>query len=601
MVLIKCILHSNLLRTNNNYISDQPRNTTLTFVKLRQGRISIKGTNKSTTKIGENKISLIKQTLVIAASVSLCIICIMSPVGAFNSLSCDSKESGSGLGSVHAGCTVDPVPQVELRASAGGWGWYVADGWLRNEFTAPSSGKYRITVKGFAIGELQETAPSGTPITIEEKASIDVYASVRDKGSSLPVYGGDEFGVFNKKQDDFGGQKYSENFKHDFDVELEKNTPYIIELRAQANAKSKGASAARSWWGGDPNSHPPVPSNGYCIKWLECTVTPQIECHPTLEEVTQLINRWAQNDPKDKVPLSDVIDAINKWANCDNAQGTSSGDKEQQKAQLMAMLQPNENSNQVPQCQAGYHQENGNCVPDQVQCQAGYHQENGNCVPDQVQCQAGYHQENGNCVPDQVQCQAGYHLENGNCVPDQVQCQAGYHQENGNCVPDQVQCQAGYHQENGNCVPDQVQCQAGYHLENGNCIPDQVQCQAGYHLENSNCVPDQVQIECHPTLEEVTQLINRWAQDGSSVPLADVIDAINKWSNCDNAQGVSPEAKKQQKAKLMAMLQNPTNQVSQDQGQYNQGQYGQGSQDQGSPDQGGQYNQVPQAQGPFPY
>jgi hypothetical protein len=139
-------------------------------------------------------------------------------------------------------------------------------------------------------------------------------------------------------------------------------------------------------------------------------------------------------------------------------------------------------------------------------------------------------------------------------------------------------------------VPDQVQCQAGYHQENGNCVPDQVQCQAGYHQENSNCVPDQVQIECHPTLEEVNQLINRWAQDDSSVSLADVMDAINKWSKCDNAQGVSPEAKEQQKAQLMAMLQNPSNQVLQDPRQYNQEQYGQIPQ-----------GQEPSNQGPFPY
>jgi hypothetical protein len=84
------------------------------------------------------------------------------------------------------------------------------------------------------------------------------------------------------------------------------------------------------------------------------------------------------------------------------------------------------------------------------------------------------------------------------------------------------------------------------------------------------------------------------------------MDAINKWSKCDNAQGVSPEAKEQQKAQLMAMLKNPLNQVSQDPRQYNQEHYGQMPQGQESSNQGlsndpGQYGPGPYDQGSFPY
>jgi hypothetical protein len=89
-------------------------------------------------------------------------------------------------------------------------------------------------------------------------------------------------------------------------------------------------------------------------------------------------------------------------------------------------------------------------------------------------------------------CEAGYHLENGYCVPDKPQCGAGTHLENGKCVPDKPQCGTGTHLENGKCVPDKPQCGAGTHLENGKCVPDQAQCGIGYHLENGVCVFGQV-------------------------------------------------------------------------------------------------------------
>lgn len=62
-------------------------------------------------------------------------------------------------------------------------------------------------------------------------------------------------------------------------------------------------------------------------------------------------------------------------------------------------------------------------------------------------------------------------------------------------------------------------------------------------------------IEC-TSLNDVIQLINGWKED--TVPLATVIDAINKWEQCGKAQGASPDAQEQQKKQLMSMIQNPT-------------------------------------------
>jgi hypothetical protein len=69
-------------------------------------------------------------------------------------------------------------------------------------------------------------------------------------------------------------------------------------------------------------------------------------------------------------------------------------------------------------------------------------------------------------------CKAGYHLENGHCVPNPVSCNASSHLENGHCVPNPVSCNASSHLENGHCVPNPVSCNASSHLENGTCVPD---------------------------------------------------------------------------------------------------------------------------------
>ena len=245
-----------------------------------------------------------------------------------------------------------------------------------------------------------------------------------------------------------------------------------------------------------------------------CFIAKKPDCSQLLADVYRLIDDWKA----DKIELQTVIDAINRWANCGSDQGESAANIEQQKAQLMAMLQPNEILDPVSQCDPGYHLENGQCVQDIMQCDPGYHVENGQCVQDIPQCDPGYHLENGQCVQDIPQCDPGYHIQNGDCVPDQV--------------------------------PSDPTCGLAY----------------------------------------VMDLINKWQANEAS--LSEVINAINHWasSECTASSGLAPSAVEQQKAQLMAMLQNPSNQVLQEEqqewpsndqdpydlGQYSSNPYGQG-------------------------
>ena len=237
-----------------------------------------------------------------------------------------------------------------------------------------------------------------------------------------------------------------------------------------------------------------------------CFIAKKPDCSQLLADVYRLIDDWKA----DKIELQTVIDAINRWANCGSDQGESAANIEQQKAQLMAMLQPNEILDPVSQCDPGYHLENGQCVQDIMQCDPGYHLENGQCVQDIMQCDPGYHLENGQCVQDIPQCDPGYHIQNGDCFPDQV--------------------------------PSDPTCGLAY----------------------------------------VMDLINKWQANEAS--LSEVINAINHWasSECTASSGLAPRAVEQQKAQLMAMLQNPSNQVlqeeqqewpSNDQDPYGLGQY----------------------------
>jgi hypothetical protein len=67
--------------------------------------------------------------------------------------------------------------------------------------------------------------------------------------------------------------------------------------------------------------------------------------------------------------------------------------------------------------------------------------------------------------------------------------------------------------------------------------------------------PQKINPDC-PSVKDIEKLISGWKV--GTVELQTVVDAINKWSNCDNAQYISTGNKEQQKAKFAAMLQNPT-------------------------------------------
>ncbi|MFZ2472624.1 MAG: hypothetical protein WAW52_11880 [Methanothrix sp.] len=101
--------------------------------------------------------------------------------------------------------------------------------------------------------------------------------------------------------------------------------------------------------------------------------------------------------------------------------------------------------------------------------------------------------------------------------------------------------------------------------------------------------------ETCPKLEDIIGLINGW--QAGTVELGTVIDAINRWSSsaCTDSSGKSPVIVEQQKAQLMEMLQNPSNQGPQNQEPTNQGPYSQGPLNQEPYN-----NQEPYGQGGFP-
>ncbi len=54
-----------------------------------------------------------------------------------------------------------------------------------------------------------------------------------------------------------------------------------------------------------------------------------------------------------------------------------------------------------------------------IECDDGYHEEDGQCVADEVEplvCDGGFHEENGQCVENVVYCQEDYELIDGECV-----------------------------------------------------------------------------------------------------------------------------------------------------------------------------------------
>jgi putative hemolysin len=65
----------------------------------------------------------------------------------------------------------------------------------------------------------------------------------------------------------------------------------------------------------------------------------KVEC-PTTEEIRQLINGWKEGT----ISLNTVIDAITEWAQCNKIQNVDPGSIEQQRQQMMSLLQTNGNS-----------------------------------------------------------------------------------------------------------------------------------------------------------------------------------------------------------------------------------------------------------------
>jgi PKD repeat protein len=87
--------------------------------------------------------------------------------------------------------------------------------------------------------------------------------------------------------------------------------------------------------------------------------------------------------------------------------------------------------------------------------------------PNELKCKPNQHIERYNgidtCVDNddnnKPQCQTGYHLENGICTKN-PSCPPNFHTENGICVPDLVcptECSTGYHVENCKCVRDEYE------------------------------------------------------------------------------------------------------------------------------------------------
>lgn len=78
-----------------------------------------------------------------------------------------------------------------------------------------------------------------------------------------------------------------------------------------------------------------------------------------------------------------------------------------------------------------------------VTCGEGTVAFEGQCIPkDSVVCDDGYHNEEGQCIEDELTCDSGYIVEEGQCVVDEeeedLSCNPGYHEEAGTCVPNQV-------------------------------------------------------------------------------------------------------------------------------------------------------------------
>ncbi len=151
-------------------------------------------------------------------------------------------------------------------------------------------------------------------------------------------------------------------------------------------------------------------------------------------------------------------------------------------------------------CAAGYHADNGACIPDQpcdsdpcvhgicrvtaghesCDCDAGY----ADALCDS--CKEGYHPEGLICAPDQPDpcnpnpCNAANRTQCALAADSYVcSCDPGYHDDNGACLPDSTDpCDPNPCNEShrGQCAPAGdsyvCSCDHGYHDDGGACLPD---------------------------------------------------------------------------------------------------------------------------------
>jgi hypothetical protein len=151
-----------------------------------------------------------------------------------------------------------------------------------------------------------------------------------------------------------------------------------------------------------------------------------------------------------------------------------------------------------PQCDDGYTNENGRCVP---VCEPGSLRDRyGYCVPQTCpdgkypnirgqcrdpECPRSYVRDDfGNCQPPEQGCREGTTFFNGQCMPD---CGPNEERdENGRCLPGDRGCERGEEEVNGQCEP---LCKAGLKRDaNGRCVPERQGCRQGTVAFRGKCV-----------------------------------------------------------------------------------------------------------------
>jgi hypothetical protein len=153
----------------------------------------------------------------------------------------------------------------------------------------------------------------------------------------------------------------------------------------------------------------------------------------------------------------------------------------------------------------------GNSGDNNVQCDAGYHLENGNCVPDQVnpvqdnpiQDNTGKNPIQDNTGKNPIQDNAGKNPiqdnsgknsvqdHSGNPVQDNpIQDNTGKNTIQDNSGKNPIQDNSGKNTVQANSGRNSVQDHSGNPVQDNTGGNNEEQCEAGYHLENSTCVPD---------------------------------------------------------------------------------------------------------------